>query len=261
MVDLIACDMDGTLLRSGSYEVSEEGIELINKLTDMGIKFAVASGRQYASLKRLLENVNSDIIYICENGGLIKYKEETLFKSSFNREEGILLMEDILNRGDCEFILSGEETAYIMPKSTEYEEHLIKNIKNNVKRITSFDEVEEDFIKISVYEKSGILNHSDYFMERWGDKIKSTVSGKAWMDFVPLDVNKGRAVKFMQNYLDIGQIDSMCFGDNFNDLEMFDACEYSYAMTAADINVRKRAKYVTNTVESILYDVYMVLNR
>ncbi len=53
----------------------------------------------------------------------------------------------------------------------------------------------------------------------------------------------------------------MCFGDSYNDLEMFQNSLYSYAMTSANAEIRSCAKYVTTTVESILYDVYQVLSR
>ena len=46
MLKLIASDLDGTLLQ-GTREISREAVAMIKKLSEMGILFAAASGRQY----------------------------------------------------------------------------------------------------------------------------------------------------------------------------------------------------------------------
>lgn len=53
MIKLIASDLDGTLLQNGAQTVSEQAIQLIEKLLDNGIHFTAASGRQYNNLRRL----------------------------------------------------------------------------------------------------------------------------------------------------------------------------------------------------------------
>lgn len=261
MVKLIASDLDGTLLLNGSKEVSEEAIRFIGMLSEYGVVFATASGRQYPNLQRLFSGVKSEIVYICENGALVKYQQKTIMKNPLDRELGIEIMKDIYEREQCEFLLSGEETSYLMPKSEEYVEHMKNHVGNRVTIIHDFDQVQEDFLKISVYEKRGIDYSSDYFHDKWGEVVKDTVSGNCWMDFVAPGVNKGEALKKVQSILNTSKQDTMCFGDSYNDLEMFQNSLYSYAMTSANSEIRASARYVTSTVESILYDVYQVLSR
>jgi HAD-superfamily hydrolase, subfamily IIB len=261
MVKLIASDLDGTLLLNGAREVSEKVIDYIKKLNQYGVVFAAASGRQYPNLKRLFGEVCEDIVYICENGAFVKYKGETLSKTPLDKKLGLEIMKDIYEKGDCEILLSGEETSYLMPKSKQYVDHIANYVGNNICIIHDLEEVKEDYIKISVYEERGILNSSDYFHRKWGNKVKTTISGKCWLDFVAKEVNKGEALKNIQQIFHILKEDTMCFGDSYNDLEMFENSLYSYAMTSANSEIRAHAKYVTTTVESILYDVYQVLSR
>ena len=54
MIKLIACDMDGTLLDS-QKRLPEGLLPALQRLREQGVAFAVASGRQYAALRR---NVN-----------------------------------------------------------------------------------------------------------------------------------------------------------------------------------------------------------
>ena len=49
MIKLIASDLDGTLLRDGAQELTPRAVRLIHKLTQKGIHFVAASGRQYDS--------------------------------------------------------------------------------------------------------------------------------------------------------------------------------------------------------------------
>ena len=78
MIRLIATDMDGTLLNSAS-QVPEDLPQVIAALKEKGVLFCAASGRQYASLRRELEAVADQIVFICENGALIMKNEERLF--------------------------------------------------------------------------------------------------------------------------------------------------------------------------------------
>ena len=85
MIKLIASDLDGTLLQ-GTGEISEEVVMQIKKLSQMGILFVAASGRQYPNLRRLFEPVKDEIAYICENGALVVYKDQVLHKDVFNKD-------------------------------------------------------------------------------------------------------------------------------------------------------------------------------
>ncbi len=259
MVKLIASDIDGTLLQGGQSSISEKALDLINKLCDLGVYFAPASGRQYASLRRLFEPMADKLIYICSNGAYVKYRNEIIFKSTIDRKIGIELLEDILHRDGCEFLLDGCEYSYLFTKDEEYIAYVKNHIKNDVKLIKDFDEIDEDFVKISVYQRQGIELSSSYFEDKWSDKFKTTVSGKAFMDLVNLDVNKGMALEKIKQKFKVESDFTMCFGDNYNDLEMFEAAYFSYAMTGSDPYIRSKARYLTPNVESILYDVYKIL--
>ena len=70
MIKLIACDMDGTLLDS-QKRLPMDFSEVLAALKEKGVLFAVASGRQYAALRRDFEPYIEDVLFICENGALL----------------------------------------------------------------------------------------------------------------------------------------------------------------------------------------------
>lgn len=251
-IKLIASDMDGTLLQNGNRQVSKEQLTVIEDLLNQGILFAPASGRQYTNLRNNFTPIRDRLIYICENGGLVKYKGETLYKAKIDRQLGLDIMQDIYDRENCEVLLSGEETSYLLPKSDEYVDYMINSVKNKVTIIKDFNDVQEDFIKISVYCKEGIGLHSVYFHNRWSSLTQDTVSGQCWQDFVPVGVHKGRALKLIQDKFSVTPDETMCFGDNYNDIEMFETAYHSFAMCHSDKEVLKRARFKAVTVEDTL---------
>ena len=85
MIKLIATDLDGTLL-DGERKLPAEIFPLIERLYSAGILFAPASGRQYASLQELFRPVEDKVVFVCENGALVKYRGETLFSRPFPPE-------------------------------------------------------------------------------------------------------------------------------------------------------------------------------
>ena len=78
MIKLIACDMDGTLLDS-QKRLPDGLLPALERLRAQGVAFAVASGRQYAALRRDLEPLVPYIYFICENGALIMRGDEQVF--------------------------------------------------------------------------------------------------------------------------------------------------------------------------------------
>ena len=70
MIKLIASDLDGTLLHGGEQSLSPRTLNLIRRLTEKGIRFIAASGRQYANERRLFAPIRDEISYIAENGSL-----------------------------------------------------------------------------------------------------------------------------------------------------------------------------------------------
>lgn len=259
MIKLIVSDVDGTLLINGNTEIPANTIDMINRLQEQGVRFAVASGRQYANLKKLFKNVTREIIYICSNGALVIYKGKILNKSPLNRMLGMEIMYDIWNQGECEILLSGKDISYIMPKKMSYFHYLENVIGNRCQLVNDFNDVTEDFLKVSAYNEYGIDSYSKYFIQKWGndigDRVNIAVSGKCWIDFTNRFSNKGNAVAFISNKLKISNENIMTFGDSYNDLEMFEQSYFSYAMQHADTKIKQSARHITPDVESILGDV------
>ena len=144
----------------------------------MGYIFAPASGRQINSLRTLFSSIADKLMYIGENGALVKYKGNTIVKNAMNKDLALEIIEDVMKQPNCEVLISGEDVAYIKPKTKEYYDRMTKIVKYKTKIVDDFSQIQEDILKIAVCDLSGIDNSKDYFQSKWSDKV-SAVSIRA----------------------------------------------------------------------------------
>lgn len=255
-IKLVASDLDGTLLLNGAMKLDDMSVDVINKITDMGILFAPASGRTAISLSKLFACVKNDLIYICENGALVRYKGENISKSPMRRDISIEIMKDIYSMPNCEVLISGENTAYLLPKSEAYVKRMREVVKNDVTIIKNFTDITEDVIKVSVCDMSGIANSREHFEKKWADKIQVAVSGQLYLDFNEIGVNKGMALKTIMDKFSINQEETAAFGDNYNDIELLSVAGNSYVMETAADEVKRYGKKVVSNVAKTLSTLY-----
>lgn len=103
MIKLVASDIDGTLVPEGTTSINPEFYEIIRKLKEKGILFVGASGRQYSSMRALLDPVFDDIIFISGNGTNIMQKGEKLYSMGMNQADVARLIAYMRTLPDCIF--------------------------------------------------------------------------------------------------------------------------------------------------------------
>lgn len=259
MIKLIASDLDGTLLQNGAQSLPEGVIPFIEKLsTEYGILFVAASGRQYPNLVRLFGSASKHMAFICENGSLVFYQDRLLASYPMDKETALTISHDILSLPGCELQISGEKTCYLIPKSERFVDRMVNHVKNDIKLLSTPEDHPEPYYKISVFEESGIAEgHGPELLARHKDKAQCTISGKAWLDCVAPDVNKGRALRELIAALGITTGECVAFGDNYNDLEMLDSVKYGYIMDNAIREIKSRYHYhcedVVTAIKELLH--------
>ncbi len=258
MIKLVASDIDGTLL-FGPGPIDGRIFEIIRKLKAQGVRFAAASGRQYTNLRRLFAPVADDIDYICENGNLVISDNRICLKSTIEREYGKKLMRAIQDIDGCEVLLSGVHTCYIQPKYPGYEEHMRDYVKNDVTVVPDVTDVPEDYLKISAYFKDGIPNDmAGYLAELAKPFMRPVVSGLPWLDFLLEGCDKGTAMSALQKKLGVSKEETMCFGDNENDIELLSQCGEPCAMRSGNPKLHAYAKHLVDNVADFLADWFKI---
>lgn len=257
-IKLIASDLDGTLLLNFAQSCNPEVFPLIEQLTEKGVYFVAASGRQYHSLQKLFAPVKDKILYLCENGALVMYMNEVLVKKQFEDGLALDICHAVLDHPDCEIVISGERTCYLVPKDPGFVAHVRDVVGNHVTVIDSPEIIEEPIIKISYFtapEKQA--GATETFRKLFaGADCEITTSGNQWVDFVAHGTGKGEALAVLGEHLGILPEQMAAFGDNENDRTMLEFVGHPYLMevcnpTMEDVKA-KRCKRVEDSLAEIL---------
>lgn len=221
---LIVSDTDGTLLPYGQKDLDREVFDIIRQLLAQGHQFAVASGRDYTSLKRLFFPVWPDIYFISAHGNQIFYQDQLLYESHLSGQLAREIAEDAQQMG-LEAVITSSEASVILTANRGMED-ILTDYRTVVEYVDHFDQFDQDAIKVAVYCPQGVLAVYDKFQKKWGGKIKLAPSADNWLDFMQTD--KGEALKFLADDLNIALADTWAFGDQYNDLPMLKQAGHPY---------------------------------
>lgn len=247
MIKLIASDIDGTLVADGENHINPEYFDVILKLREKGIQFAAATGRQWASIEQLFEPIKEKIFYLSDNGSYVGCHGRNLFLYPIERGLANELILDIRNTEGLDAVVSGPDTSYVETKNEELIHWLIEGYKFKVKQVEDLTKVEDQFIKVSAYKASGVQKTAAPLKAKYESRLKIALAGDMWMDSVALGVNKGEAIKTLQENLNILPEETMAFGDQHNDIEMLNQAYYSFAIGNAKDEVKKAARFQADT--------------
>lgn len=260
MIKLIVSDIDGTLLPDGGHDLNPELFSVISELRERGIQFASATGRQWKSIDTVFAPIKEKIFYISDNGAYVGCAARNLELFPMERELVLDMIEDIRATG-LGILLSGPDIVYIESIDEEWYHSLAHGYKFHVERVSDLTKVDDAFIKISIYRKSNVESAVQDLRRKYEDKMKITIAGDQWMDCMACGVNKGQAVKLLQESLGISPKETMAFGDQMNDVEMLQQAYYSFAVGNARSEVKAAARFQAdkNTQDGVLKILKLLL--
>lgn len=247
MIKLIATDMDGTLLTTDK-RMPEEIHDVVRALKAQGTAFVIASGRQYASLRRDLEALVPDLIFIAENGALIMEHDEQLFIEALDAcdlpnivraAQGLSGVYPVICRSNCALVDKSASEAFVEELRTYYEETFV--VDDLAGTCVNF----HDVCKVAFYDAgNAATNALPVLMERLGAHHSVILSGRDWVDVMKPGINKGRALRMLQQIKGVSPEECMAFGDYLNDCELLESVEESYAMENALPELKRIAKHI-----------------
>ena len=247
MIKLIASDMDGTLLTSDK-RLSKDFAEVVRALGKQGVSFCIASGRQYASLRRDLQDLVSDLIFIAENGALIMEHDKQLFIEALDAQdlpaivraaEGLQGVYPVVCRSDAALVDRSASEAFVQEMRMYYEQTFVVDDLAGV--CADF----HDVCKVAFYDAGDAATHAlPVLKQRLGGDHAVILSGENWVDVMKPGVNKGRAMRMLQQLKGLTPDACMAFGDYLNDLEMLESVTESYAMDNALDEIKRAAKHI-----------------
>ncbi|WP_299999189.1 Cof-type HAD-IIB family hydrolase [uncultured Cedecea sp.] len=251
---LLAIDMDGTLLNSAG-QISEENRQSLADFIDhTGGEVIVCSARPLVTLLKLLEEqqVLSLVRYVAGFNG----------SQVFDTKEDVILFEGLMNSMDMRDINSAvglykyphhffTATELIYPAHkplSSFTEYEAKVFGLPLQQSTQAEIYQaSDICKITVCgDKESILKYQQTLAEDMPAGFSSMATGENYIDIQPTGIDKGHAVAFIKQRLNLVEQDIIAIGDQHNDLPMFNIAGIKIAMGNAVERLKKAATFVTS---------------
>ncbi len=234
MIKLVAADMDGTLLNS-RHQLSARLPQVIQALHAQGTRFVVASGRQYYNLLAFFPNMEHEILFLAENGGMIFDGSKLLYSFSIPTQDLSAPLAQVRQIPGAHIILCGTQSAYT---DCADDSIFLEHARRYYARLQLVPDLlaaaqQDRICKLAIFLHHAAESILYPSLQRHSTHFTNVLSGDCWVDIMDPAVNKGTAMRFLQQHLSLAPEECMAFGDYPNDTEMMQAVAHSYAMANA----------------------------
>ncbi len=259
---LIAIDLDGTLLQS-DHTVDDDTNRLLNELRDKGHHIVVATGRTLGTAIHLQEMLGFECDMICGNGSIVyNNKEGIIIKNPLTDEQinqFFDIVEDRSLYSDFDNLYYHAYSEFAMYASTDakifryYKEAVDKKMIDSRFKL-HLSNVRQTIIDTgdTIY-KFGIMDDGSDDINKIKEKIlnidgvMSIASMPGSKDIMKDGVTKWTAIVELCKLRGVDIKDTICFGNEENDIEMITKAGIGVAMENSNKEVLAVAPNVTKS--------------
>ncbi len=248
---IIALDVDGTLVDHQGKLNPLDRDALIRVQKEKGVRLIIATGRPYAAMKHLGEELELDKYngYLMPYNGGEAYSSRTgerLWQKAFPIKYVPKLYE-LSKAKDLtiltytkEFVLTENVDDPYLAKELQITQMPTQKLNNFVEEIPS------DISKCLVVGSAEDIEALEQdVLSALGDCIGAFRSDPTFLELVPKGINKALSIERLLKDLNFSAENLMAFGDSYNDLEMLEFASLGVAMGNAREEIKARANAVT----------------
>lgn len=285
MIKVIASDMDGTLL-GDDHKPAPETLAAVQRACDSGIRFMIATGRNFPGAMAELKECGLVCDYIVSSGAEVRNpRQQVVAVHPISMELCRTIYEEIKEYPiSVTFCTDGNDYKIGTPEEIEeslmLQMHLFfsdlpreelvqtetyQRIIRSTKTVSDMDELEA--AKVPIYklflysEDKGMLGELKQRLEQ-NKEIAVASSFPTNLEITDVKAQKGPVLKEYIESLGYTMDEVMALGDSLNDLSMIEMdFGVTVAMANAEPEVKDAAKYITksNTEFGVAYAIDRLL--
>lgn len=248
-------DLDHTFLRT-DLSISFFTKEIWNSFGADSV-LSIATARTYKKTAQFLRDVDVNAPMILLDGALIATMDKKIIGTKFiNRELGDAIINEGAKFGIYPFVLSladknlSEAFSYSTTLNS-YQTKILQNYKKDDHHHQERDlRAMSDNFKIVYFGEEELLKKlASHLRAVFGDTIKYILAPEAYagcyfLTLLHKDADKSHGIKSVSEAIGFDLKRLSVFGDNFNDIGMFELAGTSIAVANAQEGVKKAAKIV-----------------
>lgn len=245
--DLIAFDMDGTLLTS-SNTISPRVKRAVHAVVERGKQVVICTGRSLMELSDYEEDFKKIRYYICENGTFIYDSFEKKVISAKQLEPRLLacILEVVENQdvmlvyaSNGQNITSGKDARRMEYFHAErYKDLELRTAILVDDVIKGYQEKPVPVEKLNIYSAAVEIRDAIYQAIRHLP-VTIVYAEDTGLEVTPLHTSKGVAFRSLCEYLNISIENAIAVGDSDNDVEMLKSAGLAVAMGNAFPHVKE----------------------
>jgi Cof subfamily protein (haloacid dehalogenase superfamily) len=250
-IRLMLADVDGTLVTQDKV-LTQRAIEAVRRLGEVGILFAITSGRPPRGMAMLVDPLDLRTPIAAFNGGLLVDRDMKVIEQRVIPEQLVVPIADLMGSFNLTvWIYRGADWYVPDPKgphvdreawTVKFEPKVMKGLAGLTDGVAKIVGVSDDYDAVS---KASEAAH-----ERFGDHVTAAASQPYYLDVTHPEANKGSVAKFLAQRYSISTEEIATIGDMPNDILMFAHSGLSIAMGNADAQVQRAARRVTESNEN-----------
>ena len=223
MITLIASDLDGTLLKSREEIIPEKTRHAIMSAIASGISFAVISGRDVPSLKKILSFAGDKPYYIGCNGSVCVKDGKVLYSRPIS-DTVILKALTYAKSSGRNVVFCGADTVYVSGMDC-FKKHVTSLYGDgSVIPVNITPDIKAPIYKISFFTPKGSdkPDFSDF-------GVRCSYDKNGWTEYVNRFANKGGALALLESRAGALKQNTASLGDSKEDSEMFNYSALAFA--------------------------------
>ena len=257
-IKLVAADVDGTLVDS-QKRIPEGLPEAVRKLRAHGIRFVIASGRQYYNVLKTFDAMKDDVDILSDNGSMLLDRDGPYFTSPLAPDDVAAVRAAVAHMPAVSVLLAGVRAAYMRAATPLCASEVVKFYERLIIAPDAFRRAEEDVVcKIALFDDESSAKNLAPVMAPFADHLTPNLSGDHWLDIMNPGVDKASGLRILLDRFGVKPEECMAFGDYENDIAMLRLCGESYAMANATDDVKAVCRHIapSNDEAGVLQVLY-----
>ncbi|PNY20422.1 bifunctional Cof-type HAD-IIB family hydrolase/peptidylprolyl isomerase [Streptococcus parauberis] len=242
-IKMVFFDIDDTLRVKDTGYMPASIEKIFKELKANGILTGIASGRARYGVPEEVQNLNADYC-VKLNGAYAKDNKKNIIFQAPIPDEVVVRYKEWANASGIHYGMAGRHEAVLSDRN-DLINNAIDNVYANLEVVPDYNEKHDVYQMWTFEDKGDALQLPEDLAEhlrlvRWHDNSS---------DVVLKNTSKALGVSKVVEHLGLKPENILVFGDELNDLELFDYAGISVAMGVSHPLVQEKADFITKKVE------------
>jgi Cof subfamily protein (haloacid dehalogenase superfamily) len=256
MKNIYITDLDHTFLRN-DLSISDYTKKIWNSFENESV-LSIATARTYMKTVQFLEGVAVNAPMILLDGALIATVDKKIIETkTLCRDVSDMIIDEGWKFGIYPFVLSLSDEknlkeSFLHDKVLNtYQAEVLKRYSgdDNLQMCNGIRAEDKNFKIVYMGEEELLMELHEHLLNIFGDELKFIIAPEAYVDcyFLTIlhkDADKSHGIQSVSEYMGFDLQKLTVFGDNFNDVGMFELAEVAVAMANAQEGVKEKANVV-----------------